>query len=178
MYFISDYLTRPGSGTLAKALTSDAAAASGTAFSGQFVTLRDAGLFYVCVSGPQADNEGASAALTHAVRGIAERPLPEADFAQAVGAFRTHLLRDEQTAAAIADNYGWYFVQGSAAYSPSAVDEDLGGDYFARVAELTPQLVYHTAQRYLAGPPIVVVGSIGKPGHAASAGKRADRESH
>jgi zinc protease len=57
----------------------------------------------------------------------------------------------------LADNYGWYFVQGLPAYSPSATDAGLDGDYFSVAATLTPDFVRDVARRYLGAQPATII---------------------
>ncbi|MBC5823798.1 MAG: insulinase family protein [Candidatus Eremiobacteraeota bacterium] len=156
MDFLSDYLTRPGSGIVTKAL---AAADPGAEFSGQFITLRDAGVFYISVANPKADSKAVSIA-EDAIRPVATQTLGGSEFERAIEAFRTHILRDTQTAQALADNYGWYFVQETPAYAPSAIEGDFAGDYFTQVSALTPQFVFETARKYLSAPSIRIEGSV------------------
>ncbi len=155
MDFISDYLTRPGYGLVAKALhVSDPA----FDFTGQFITLRGSGVFYMSASGEKLPTQVTAEAMRAAMKPLLDGPLSGPEFARALGAFRTHTLRDAQTPQELADNYGWYFAQGDPAYTPSAIDPALSGDYFKRTAALTPDLIYRTAKQYLSsGPAIVTV---------------------
>ena len=154
MDFLSDYLAHPTEGLLSKIVTG---ADRDTDFSGQFVTLRNPGVFYVTASGEKLDPTLASGLIRDAIRNALQRPMPNAEFDRARTAFINHLLSDMQTSQGLADNYGWYFAQGKLAYSPSATDVALAGDYFQVVASLTPDYVYSIARRYLGAKPAVIV---------------------
>lgn len=153
MDFISDYLTRPSYGLVARALHTSNPAID---FSGQFITLRGAGVFYMSASADKLPVQLTADAMRAAMKPLLDGPLPGAEFARAIDAFRTHTLRDAQTPQQLADNYGWYFAQGAPAYTPSAIDSALSGDYFKRAAALTPDLVFRTAKTYLTGAPAIV----------------------
>jgi predicted Zn-dependent peptidase len=126
-------------------------------FAGQFVTLRNPGVFYVTASGEKLDPTITSGLIRDAVRSALAQPLSKADFERARAAFVNHLLRDMQTPQGLADNYGWYFAQGALAYSPSATDTALSGEYFGQVASLTSDYVYSIARRYLQAKPAIIV---------------------
>ena len=153
MDFISDYLTRPDYGLVFRAVHDLNPSAS---FNGQFITLQHQGVFYVSASGPGLDPVATQQAIRKGMERVVSGPLPKAEFARALDAFRTHMLRDTQTPQEIADNYGWYFSQGAPAYSPSARQVGLDGDYFARISSLTPRIVVDVARRYLAGHAAIV----------------------
>ena len=72
------------------------------------------------------------------------------------------------TPADVADTYGWYAVEGDAAYAPA--EGGLGGRYFTLAAKLTPASVAQAAGRYLDGPPAVV--TLTKSGRAAPGASR------
>ena len=154
MDFISDYLTRPGYGLVAKAIQK---ADPDADFGGQFITLRDAGVFYMTVVGSKMSSDAAVEAMRAAVKPLIDGPLPPAEFSRALTAFRTHTLLDTQTPQQIADNYGWYFAQGAPAYAPSVTDVRLTGDYYNQAAGLTADAVYATAKKYLGAAPVVAV---------------------
>jgi predicted Zn-dependent peptidase len=154
MDFLSDYLTHPTQGVVTKAVDQ---ASADTLFGGQFVTLRSPGIFYVTASGEKLDPTIVSGTIRDAMRNALRGPLSATDFEQARAAFVTHLLHDMQTSQALADNYGWYFAQGALAYSPSATDTALSGEYFEQVAALTPDYVYSIARRYLLATPAVIL---------------------
>jgi predicted Zn-dependent peptidase len=154
MDFLSDYLAHPTEGVVSKVMS---AADASTNFSGQFVTLRNPGVFYVTASGEKLDPTIASGLIRDAVRYALRRPLSSDEFQRARASFVTHLLADMQTSQGLADNYGWYYAQGALAYSPSATDAALSGEYFQQVASLTPDFVYSVARRYLQANPAVIV---------------------
>ncbi|MBV8162952.1 MAG: insulinase family protein [Candidatus Eremiobacteraeota bacterium] len=154
MDFLSDYLTHPTEGVLSKIVN---AAASGADFSGQFVTLRNPGVFYVTASGDKVDPTITVGIIRDAMRDALRKPLSDEEFARARTAYVNHLLGSMQTAQSLADNYGWYFSQGALPYSPSSTDAALSGQYFTAVQSLTPQYVYSIASRYLQAKPAVVI---------------------
>lgn len=154
MDFLSDYLTDPSLGTLTKAV---AAVDSDADFNGQFITLRDPGVFFVTTAGTHFDIATLPQTIRSAMQASIGHELSKADFDRALGAYVTHLLRAMQSVDGLADNYGWYYAQGALAYSPSATDVNLDGDYFAHVASLTPDYVYSVARKYLLTTPAVVV---------------------
>jgi predicted Zn-dependent peptidase len=152
MDFISDYLTRPDYGLVAKAIQNADPTAD---FGGQFITLKDAGVFYMTVVGGTLSSDAALAAMRNAVKPLLDGPLPPAEFSRALAAFRTHTLLDTQTPQQIADNYGWYFAQGAPAYAPAVTDLHLSGDYYGQAAGLTARTVYEAAKTYLGATPVV-----------------------
>jgi predicted Zn-dependent peptidase len=152
MDFISDYLTRPDYGLVAKAIHSADPTAE---FGGQFITLKDAGVFYVTVVGGKLSPDAAVAAVRAAVKPLLDGPLPQPEFSRALVAFRTHTLIDTQTPQQLADNYGWYFAQGAPAYAPAVTDLHLTGDYYGQVAGLTAQAVHDAAKTYLGATPVI-----------------------
>lgn len=144
MDFIADYLFRPGGGTVAREV---AALFPDAQVTGQFVTLHDPGVLFVSFSGAPVEK------LADAVdRGVASirKPLEPAQFSRAVEAFEYHLLSDLQTPSELADNFGWYAVEGNLSYAPGA--NGAGGAYFSAAASLTPAFVSQVAQKYLARP--------------------------
>jgi predicted Zn-dependent peptidase len=154
MDFLSDYLTDPTSGALTKAV---ADVDSDADFSGQFITLRDPGVFFVTAAGKNFDIATLPQIIRTAVQASVGHELPRADFDRARDAYVTHLLRAMQSVEGLADNYGWYYAQGALAYSPSATAVPLSGAYFDQVASLTPEYVYSVARKYLLGAPAVVI---------------------
>jgi hypothetical protein len=64
------------------------------------------------------------------------------------------LLGDMETPSELADTYGWYAVEGGAAYAPA--EGGARGRYFTVAAALTPAAVAQTVARYLGTPPAVV----------------------
>lgn len=154
MDFLSDYLTHAGDGVLVKTL---AGLDSGADFTGQFITLRKPGVFFLTASSQKLDPATLPGTIRDAMQAAIGHQLSKSDFDRARDAYVTHLLRDMQTDEGLADNYGWYFSQGALAYSPSGADMALSGDYFARVSSLTPDYVYSVAKKYLLGSPATVV---------------------
>jgi predicted Zn-dependent peptidase len=151
MDFLSDYLTRPDSGVVSRAVK----AADPTAtFGGQFITLRSVGVFYITVSGGKKDPAAMADVIHAAIKPLLDGPMSQRDFARAIEAFKTHTLRDAQTPQQLADNYGWYFAQGASAYAPSITSIELTGDYYRQVAALTPQAIYSAAHTYLGSTPL------------------------
>jgi len=154
MDFLSDYLANPRDGVVSKIVN---AADADTDFNGQFVTLRNPGVFYLTASGAKLDPLIATGVIRDAIRNAVRRPMSNDEFESARAAYVTHLLRDMQTSQGLADNYGWYYAQGALDYSPSATDASLSGEYFQAVASLTPDYVYSIARRYLQAQPAVIV---------------------
>ena len=154
MDFLSDYLTHPTEGVVSKIVN---AAAANADFSGQFVTLRNPGVFYVTASGDKLDPTIAASVIRDAIRNALRKPLSDDEFARARTAYINHLLGSMQTSQGLADNYGWYFSQGALPYSPSATDAALAGQYFNAVASLTPAYVASIANRYLQAKPAIVI---------------------
>jgi len=151
MDFLSDYLTRPDSGVVARAVKASDPTAT---FSGQFITLRDTGVFYMTVTGGTHTSAAMAEIMRAAVKPLLDAPMSRRDFARAIEMFRTHTLRDAQTPQQLADNYGWYFAQGNTSYAPSVTSLDLRGDYYAQVAALTPRAIYDAARTYLGSTPV------------------------
>jgi predicted Zn-dependent peptidase len=148
MDFIADYLFRPQTGIVAREV---AAKYPDSQLTGQFVTLHDPGVLFVAFAGAPSEK------LTDSVeRGIASMraPLDAAQFTRAVAAFEYHLLSDLQTPTELADNFGWYTVEGNPEYAPGANGD--AGAYFRAAASLTPAFVASVAQKYLEKPSAVV----------------------
>ena len=154
MDFLSDYLTHPAQGVLTKVVS---AAAAGADFSGQFVTLRNPGVFYVTASGEKIDPTLTVGVIRDAMRNALRKPMSADEFERARTAYVNHLLGSMQTAQSLADNYGWYFSQGALPYSPSSTDAALSGQYFTAVASLTPDYVFSIANKYLQAKPAVII---------------------
>jgi predicted Zn-dependent peptidase len=106
---------------------------------------------FVAYSGKDSD---AIKALVDAGLDAVKKPLPEEEFKEALAAFEYHLLSDLQTPIQLADNFGWYSVEGAPAYAPGANGEN--GAYFEAAKSLTPEFVAEVAQKYLGKPPAVV----------------------
>ena len=139
--FIADYLFDDG-GTLKAA-----AAAAGSDLDGTFVTYHNPGVFIVTATG---GNVAASRAAVAAALASIRRPLTPIAFERARRAFVYRLLSHAQTADFIADNYGWYSVEGGSAYTPG--ENGAQGKYLRAVAALTPAYVAAIAATYLDRP--------------------------
>ena len=148
MDFIADYLFRSETGVVARAVAAKFPSAS---LSGQFVTLNDPGVMYLGFSGVRPDDVRP---LVDAALAALRAPLDPARFEAARDAFEYHILADLQTPSQIADNFGWYAVEGNLAYAPGA--NDATGPYFEAANAMTPASVAEVAKRYLSGPPVVV----------------------
>lgn len=153
MDFLSDYLTDPKTGVFASAATSTTAGAS---IDGQYVTLEQAGLFFVSATGTGVDPTAMTRSLRDALDKAIARPMPQGRFATALSAYETRLLRQMDSPQGLADNYGWYFAMNAPSYAPSATDVSLSGEYFAAAASLTPDFVRDVARRYLGASPAVI----------------------
>ncbi len=148
MDFIADYLFRPETGVLAR----DIAATNPSAnFLGQFVTLHDPGVMFVSFSGVGIDD--VKAALNRHFATLVT-PLAAEDFNRALAAFEYHILSDLQTPSELADNFGWYAVEGNLAYAPGA--NGSAGAYFGAARSLTPAYVADVVNRYLSKAPVSV----------------------
>lgn len=154
MDFLSDYLTDPTNGSLTKAV---AAVDSEADFNGQFITLRNPGVFFVTVAGSKFDIATLPQTIRSAMQASVGHQMSRSEFDRARDAYVTHLLRDMQSVEGLADNYGWYYAQGALAYSPSGTDVTLSGDYFQQVSALTPDYVFSVARKYLLATPAVVI---------------------
>jgi predicted Zn-dependent peptidase len=148
MDFIADYLFRGDDGYVAKEVARDYPDAF---LVGNFITLHDPGVMFVAFSGKNADGVKA---LVDAGLDRVRRPLDPATFATALAEFSYHMRSDLQTPTQIADNFGWYTVEGAPDYAPGAGGES--GAYFKAAASLTPDFVASVAQKYLGAAPAVV----------------------
>jgi predicted Zn-dependent peptidase len=152
MDFLSDYLMSETTGTVTKALT---AAQPNSQFDGQFITLENPGIMFAGIWGEDLDRQAAVDMIRAAAKRVVDAQLSDAEFARAELAYRTHLLHDMSTPQSLADNLGWYFAQGAAAYTPAALM--LGnGDYLSSADSLTPAYVHDIARRYLTAEPAMV----------------------
>jgi predicted Zn-dependent peptidase len=142
MDFIADYLFRPDTGAVARAF---AERFPGGFLTGQFITLRDPGVMFVAFG--DGDLNGMRAVVDGSIASM-QKPLDAAAFAAARDAFEYHLLSDLQTPSEMADNFGWYSVEGNAEYAPGV--NGATGAYFAAAAALTPESVAGVAAKYLA----------------------------
>ena len=118
---------------------------------GQFITLHDPGVMFVAYGGK--DLAGVKVLVDDGLAAT-RQPLPGPAFAAAMRAFEYHLLSDLQTPVQLADNFGWYFVEGNPAYAPGANGEH--GAYFTAAQSLTPAFVASVARKYLGKAPAVV----------------------
>ncbi|MGH7709408.1 MAG: M16 family metallopeptidase [Vulcanimicrobiaceae bacterium] len=159
--FIADYLFRQGTGQVTAAVDK---ADSNAVVDGQFITLHDPGVFFVAYSAKDA--VGVGKRIDEAIRTM-QTPLASADFARARTDFEYHLLSDLQTAGEVADNFGWYAVEGNLPYAPGA--DGLKGAYFNAAQSLTPEFVAAVAAKYLGAAParITFIPPAAKPAKAA-----------
>ena len=146
MDFLADELFAPKTGAIAKAVSNRKATVTG-----KFVTYRDPGIFLVTISG---DDAAAVRPIVERTIADAAKPLLPAAFAAARAAFVYHLLDDMDSPSGVADTYGWYAVEGDAAYAPA--EGGTQGRYFRLVTALTPAAVARTAAKYLGPAPAVV----------------------
>ena len=167
MDFLSDYLADVKAGTLSQAATRLRPTFS---FNGQFITLGDPGIFFVSTSGEGLDPLAVSRGLEDAMRPILSGSMSKEAFAQALGAYETRLLRQVNSPQGIADNYGWYFVQGVPEFTPGATNAALGGAYFETAASLTPDFVHDVAKRYLSAQAARIVVTPQRPAVNVSTG--------
>ena len=160
MDFIADYLFRTDDGVVAK----EVARKYPDAFLvGNFITLHDPGVMFVAYAGKDTD---AVKAVVDTGFATVRLPLDGPAFASALAKFEYHMRSDLQTPTEIADNFGWYSVEGAPDYAPGANGDD--GAYFKAAATLTPDFVASVAQKYLAKEPVVVTMH---PDAAKAAGK-------
>jgi predicted Zn-dependent peptidase len=152
--FVSDYLFRPDTGVVQRAI-----AGTKSTLSGKFVTYHDPGVLLVTISG--GDVPAARTFVDDALA-AARKPLDKSTFAAARGAFLYHMLSDIETPGGMADTLGWYTVEGNQSYAPG-----LGGTrshYFEIASSLTPAFVAATVDKYLSHPgATVAVEAIKKP---------------
>ncbi len=148
MDFIADYLFRIDDGIVARKV---AESVPDSLLVGQFITLRDPGVMFVAFAGK---NTSALRSLVDDGIASVRKPILAPAFAAALESFKYHLLSDLQTPVQIADNYGWYSVEGSAAYAPGVNGES--GAYFKAASSLSPEFVAATATKYLGKTPVVV----------------------
>lgn len=143
--FIADYLFRSDTGVVARQideLTPD------VYLNGQFVTLHSAGAMLVTISGKGYDTVRQNA-LGELLK--LRQPLGASAFIAARNAFEYHILSDTQTIASLADNAGWYAVEGNPSYAPG----DPSGGYLSVAQSLDPHFVAEVARKYLTAPSVV-----------------------
>jgi predicted Zn-dependent peptidase len=141
MDFIADYLFRPDDGTVTREVTEKYPDAF---IAGQFITLHDPGVMFVAFSG--GDDAAIRSDVQDAIASM-RRPLESRTFAGALASFKYHILSDLQTPTQIADNFGWYVVEGAPEYAPGARGD--AGAYAKAADSLTPEFVAGVAQKYL-----------------------------
>jgi zinc protease len=146
MDFLADALFAPRTGTVAKALGSRKASVTG-----KFVTYHDPGVFLVTITG---DDAAGARPIVEQALAAAATPMSAAAFEAARAGFVYRLLAAMDTPSEVADTYGWYAVEGAAAYAPA--EGGLNGRYFSLAAALTPAGVAQAAARYLGVTPAVV----------------------
>jgi len=154
--FVSDYLFRPGSGTVARAMTHENARVD---IGGQFITLNDPGVMLVTLEG--SDDPQLQTQILAGVSAM-QQPLSPQAFAAAREAFLYHLNADTQTAEEEAANLGWYAAEGAATYAPG------GSEYERVVRSLDADYVASVVRRYLTQPAIVHVTAPAAPSGASS----------
>jgi zinc protease len=147
MDFISDYLFRADTGLVARQL-----AHTSVSVAGQFVTYHNPGVMLVQGSG-SGDLGTARAAIDKALLAM-RTPLEKKAFDAAREAFVYHLLSDLQTPLELADNFGWYSVEGNPAYAPGLAGD--GGRYFGAARGLTAEYVASVVTKYLTTPAATV----------------------
>ena len=150
--FISDYLFRDDTGIVSRALESDDA----TFVDGQFVTLHDAGVMFVTISGKNTD---AARKIVDAELTKMQTPLDAERFNAAREAFLYHLAGQTETPLEQGENLGWYSAEGNAAYAPFASS----GAYVQAARSLDPEFVASVARRYLSRPIVVQLGTVKPP---------------
>ena len=148
MDFVADYLFHPTDGKVTRQL---ATAFPEVAVNGQFITLRQPGVFVVSLSGPGSD---AAAKIVRQELAALASPLPSDDFARAQNAFIYHLQSNLQTPADFAASIGWYAAEGRPAYAPGADGAD--GHYFHEAAALSPKKIADAVGRFLTSRPVTV----------------------
>jgi hypothetical protein len=152
--FVADYLFDTDHGTLARAIQK---ANPDVFVNGQFITLHNPGVLLLTVSG--ANSAAIRRQVLDAVAAM-EKPMDAKAFEAARTAFEYHLLSQTQTPLSRADNFGWYAVEGNAAYAPGAAS----GDYFKAVESLDPNFIAQTVHAYLEHPAMVQLLSTDQKG--------------
>jgi len=145
--FIADYLFRSETGV---AQTAVLAADPDIYLSGQFITLHNPGVMLVTIAGK---NRAAARKIVDESITKMSQPLDARAFAAAKAAFLYHILSDLETPLSQADNFGWYAVEGNAAYAP----DSSANHYFSAVQALTPRFVADVAHKYLSNPSVVTL---------------------
>ncbi len=144
--FVSDYLFRPDTGVVQRAITDPK-----TTVSGKFVTYHDPGVLLVTISGGDVPT---ARTVVDGALAAARKPLDKATFAAARDAFLYHMLSDIETPGGLADTLGWYTVEGNQGYAPGL--GGMGSRYFESASSLTPAFVAATVNKYLSRPGAIV----------------------
>jgi predicted Zn-dependent peptidase len=149
MDFIADYLFRPDDGYVTRQVDQKYPHAL---LLGQFITLHDPGVMFVVYSG--RDDTPALRSLVDDGFAHVQLPMTASTFAAALESFKYHLLSDLQTPSELADNFGWYAVEGAPDYAPGANGDS--GTYFKAADSLTPEFVASVATKYFSKAPATV----------------------
>jgi predicted Zn-dependent peptidase len=149
MDFVADYLFRADVGVVTRKL---AETQPDALVSGQFITLHDPGVFLVSFTGRKP---GEIKTMVDADLAAMRAPLDAAIFQQAKEAFAYHMLADLSMPSSVADNLGWYTVEGNTTYAPGGSEDD--GSYFRAMRSLTPAFVASVVRKYLDKPGVTVV---------------------
>jgi predicted Zn-dependent peptidase len=155
--FVADYLFRDETGIVTRQL---GASNSDAYVGGQFITLHDPGVMIVTIGG----NDGKTAAQT--VLGALSKlttPMDPQTFGAAREAFLYHIASDTQNPQEMADNLGWYAVEGKPLYAPG----DSGGEYARNARALDPQYVSDVVRKYLSTPVTVQLITVTPKGPAS-----------
>jgi predicted Zn-dependent peptidase len=143
--FVADYLFREQTGLVPKVLDRSE---SDALVVGQFITLHDPGVMVVTIGGRhEKDVEKRVLDALGALRD----PMDPQTFNGAREAFLYHIASDTQTPRELADNLGWYTVEGNLEYAPGIAN----GTYERSARTLDPQYVAEVVRRYLSNPVIV-----------------------
>jgi predicted Zn-dependent peptidase len=143
--FVSDALFAPDSGLVTKAIGQRRATVTG-----RFVTFHNPGIFLVTISGEDAAKVRP---LVQQAIADAAKPMSPTAFAAARAGFVYRMLADLETPDQTAETFGWYSVEGNAAYAPAIPSRSR---YFTDVNSLTPKSVAAAVARYLGSAPAVV----------------------
>lgn len=140
--FIADYLFRDDTGVVTRQID---ASNKDAYVIGQFITLHDPGVMRVTIGG--SDDKTAAQTVLGALQKMTS-PMDDKTFGAAREAFLYHIASDTQTPQALADNLGWYAVEGSPQYAPG----DSSGQYLRDARALDPQYVSQVVRKYLSSP--------------------------
>ncbi|MBV9270284.1 MAG: insulinase family protein [Candidatus Eremiobacteraeota bacterium] len=142
--FVADYLFHPETGVVG----GKTRVSVDDYLSGQFVTLYDPGVLVVTFSGKNATSLRDN--TFDAINSL-RSPLDAKTFARARAAFAYHALADVQTPLTMADNLGWYTLQGNGLYAPG----DSSETYAQAIESLDPSYVAGVVRKYLHDPTVV-----------------------